>query len=671
MLRRVAVLLGFLWAPLASWAQSPPGIEPLILPEPPARIAPRPLASALDAMRDGRWDVARALAARDGPAASLMVEWYWLLAGFGSLREVMDFTAAHPDWPARDDLRKQVEAQIDKADPSDILEFFRIEPPQTGTGILAHAAALMDAGQQGEAEASVVLAWRSFDLSSKEHHAFLAAYEPLLKPHHAARLDMAWWRGLRDVQQMLPLVSDDMRALIAARQLAKAGASGLDKAIAALPAPMRDDAGIAYGQFNRLVKSDSDAAIALILKQSKLENGLGQPEKWASWRRALARAQMREGKAGLAYELASMHQLVEGSSYSDLEWLSGYIALTYFKEPELALDHFQRFRAAVGSPISLGRAGYWIGRAQEALGDTEAAQLAYAEGARHQTSFYGLLAAERAGLPFDPELAGKERFASIKEGPLARSSAVEAMVLSLAMGDRNKAERFVRHMAATLPRAQLGQLAGLLEEMGAAHLQVMLGKGAAQRGIVLHGAYYPLHPLAEMRLPVPAELALAIARRESEFDPDVVSGAGAQGLMQVMPGTASDVARALRLEHEAPRLLADWQYNATLGSEYLARMTELFDGNIIMISAAYNAGPARPPRWMEAFGDPRTDIADETNIVDWIEHIPFRETRNYVMRVSESLPIYRARLGKEALPQPFSRELTGRSIGPRPAAPGE
>ncbi|QGX99654.1 lytic transglycosylase domain-containing protein [Roseovarius faecimaris] len=671
MLRRLAVLLGFLCSAVAAGAQSPPGTATLILPEPPPRIAPRPLASALHAMREGRWDVARELAARDGPAASQMIDWYWLLAGFGTLREIMDFTNAHPDWPARDYLRKQAETKVDEADQTDILEFFRFEPPQTGAGVLAHAAALSTIGQQGDAEASLVLAWRSFDLSTEEHNAFLAAHEPLLKPHHEARLDMAWWRGLKDVELMLPLVSETRRNLIAARQLAKSGGSGLNEAIEALPEALRTDAGIAYGQFNRFVKSDADAAIALLLKQSRLENGLGQPEKWASWRRALARAQMREGNPAVAYELAALHQLVEGSSYSDLEWLSGYLALTYLKEPELALDHFQRFRAAVGSPISLGRAGYWIGRAQEALGDAEAAQLAYAEGAKHQTSFYGLLAAERAGLPVDPELSGQERFSSIKEGPLAQSSAVEAMVLSFAMGDRNKAERFVRHMADTLPRAQLGQLAALLEELGAAHLLVMLGKGAAQRGIVLHGAYYPLHPLTEMTLPVPEELALAIARRESEFDPDVVSGAGAQGLMQVMPGTARDVARDLGLEHDPSRVLSDWTYNATLGAEYLAQMAEQFDGNIVMISAAYNAGPARPPRWMETFGDPRGSRADDTNIVDWIEHIPFRETRNYVMRVSESLPVYRARLGKDPLPQPFSAELTGRSIEPRPLAPGE
>jgi len=169
------------------------------------------------------------------------------------------------------------------------------------------------------------------------------------------------------------------------------------------------------------------------------------------------------------------------------------------------------------------------------------------------------------------------------------------------------------------------------------------------------GPYYALHPMTDMDLPVPMELALAIARRESEFDPRVVSGAGAQGLMQLMPGTARDVARDLGLDHSPSSVLSDWAYNARLGAEYLRQMAGRFDGNIILIAAAYNAGPARPPRWIERFGDPRGKDIDA--VVDWIEHIPFRETRNYVMRVAESLPIYRARLGKAPHPVPFSEEL--------------
>ncbi|MDF1669511.1 MAG: lytic transglycosylase domain-containing protein [Roseovarius sp.] len=660
MLRWVLILLVLLCNPAAISAQDHP------------RIAPRPLASALHAMRAGRWDVARNLAARDGPAAAQMIDWYYLLAGLGTLDEINQFLAAHPDWPAQKFLRKQAEDGIENASDADVLSLFGDHAPQTGFGVLAHARALIASDQLGEAEAGLVASWRSFDLTTEEHNAFLAAHAELLKPHHEARLDMAFWRGLKDVELMLPLVTQAQRDLVALRRLAKSGGPQFDEAFKALPEASKTDAGIAYANFNRHIKNDeTDAAIALILAQSRLENGLGRPGKWTGWRRALARSQMRDGKAQLAYDLASVHQLTEGSAYSDLEWLSGYLALSYLKEPELALDHFQRFRAAVATPISLGRAGYWIGRAQDAMGDSEAAQLAYAEAARHQTSFYGLLAAERANLPFDPALSGNEAFAPLEGTALANSTALEAISLAVSIGDLNLAERFVVHLAGILDRQELGQLGKFLEELHAPHLRVMLAKSAVRRGIVLHADYYPLHPMITQTLPVPEELALAIARRESEFDFKVVSGAGAQGLMQVMPGTARDVARDLALDHDPARVLADWEYNALLGSTYLAQLADRFDGNIIMIAAGYNAGPARPPRWMQASGDPRGVRADDTNIVDWIEHIPFRETRNYVMRVSESLPIYRARLGRDPLPIPFSAELTGRTIKARITPPGE
>ena len=156
-------------------------------------------------------------------------------------------------------------------------------------------------------------------------------------------------------------------------------------------------------------------------------------------------------------------------------------------------------------------------------------------------------------------------------------------------------------------------------------------------------------------------MALAIARRESEFDPVVVSYAGARGLMQLMPGTAKQVSRGLGLPYSKARLTSDPTYNAKLGSKYLAELAKDFDGNVVMMAAGYNAGPSRPTRWMARNGDPRRGRID---IVDWVEHIPFDETRNYVIRVSESLPVYRARLGKDILPIPFSKELIGSTLHP-------
>lgn len=626
-----------------------------------AQEGPKPLVSALDAIRSGDFVAAQALAERAGDPAGDLMEWYRLRAGRGTLGEALAFLTRNPDWPGLDLLRRRAEAAVETATDDEIRRFFTNHTPQTGRGALALARAQIAAGQGGEAQAGLVLAWRTLGLNDTEQTQFLARHADLLTPHHVARLDMALWRGMAsDARRMLPLVRADWQALAAARLALQGQTDGVDGLIAAVPPALKDDPGLAHDRFNwRIAKGLTDGAITLMLDRSAMSDGLGRAEAWTGWRRYLARTEMRGGRPAQAYALASGHGLTEGSAYADLEWLSGYLALHYLDDAALALDHFQRFRAAVATPISLGRAGYWIGRAQEALGDDEAAMLAYAEGAAHQTSFYGLLAAERGGLPSDPELAGTETFPDWRAAEFARSRVFAAGILALNAGQVSLAEQFFTHLAETLSRTELGQLGQMALDLDQPHLAVMIGKAAAARGITLPGPYYALHPLMDMDLPVPPELALAIARRESEFDPGVVSGAGAQGLMQVMPATAAEVARGLGLAHDAGRVLSDPAYNATLGAAYLAELAARFDGNPVMMSAAYNAGPSRPIRWMQENGDPRTGAVD---VVDWIEHIPFNETRNYVMRVTESLPVYRARLGRDPHPLPFSRELVSDTL---------
>lgn len=643
MLRVLTLVLGLISLPVAVQAADVP------------RVAPRPLANALEAMQGGRWEVAARLAAREGAAAVDLIEWYRLRAGLGTPQEVLAFLRRNAHWPGLSVLRRQSEIVMSHAGFDDVLAFYDGFAPQTGTGALNHARALLSRGRQGEAEAGIVLAWRTLGLTRAEHEDFLREFGTVLAPHHAARLEMALWRGLPDVADMLPLVDEETRALAELRGKVKREGGG------GLSAAQERNAGIAYELFSRHLNNAPDKAIEVILRQSRIEGGLGEPERWASWRRALARQKMREGEASLAYDLAAVHQLVEGTNYADLEWLAGYIALSYLKAPDLALDHFQRFRMAVMTPISLGRAGYWIGRAQEALGDLDAAQLAYAEGAAYQTSFYGLLAAEKAGLPVDQRLAGQEDFPPWRKAAFAGSDLHEIGTLALKLGNRGLARQFFIHLSETQDRTGLGQMGQMLDELGQPHLRVMLGKAAADRGIIVEGPYYALHPMAEMDLAAPMELALAIARRESEFNPGVVSEAGAQGLMQLMPGTARDMARDLGLLYVPADLLDDWAYNVRLGAGYLAHLGERFGGNIVLVAGAYNAGPGRMTQWIETFGDPRA--RDMEGIIDWVEHIPFRETQNYVMRVAESLPAYRARLGKAALPQPFSEELRGSSFG--------
>ncbi len=625
---------------------------------------PRPLASAIDAIRSGNWDNARALGLRAGAGGPELVEWFHLRAGLGNAEDVVRFLADHPDWPGLQYLRKRSEGAMEGADSALVMAFFKGYPPQTGTGVMILSDAHRAAGQGGDADVELVKAWREMDLTASEHDAMLARHGALLAWHHEARLDMLLWRGLNgDAERMLPLVSTGWQALARARMALRRGQSdGVNALIDAVPDTLIGDPGLAYERFQwRVRKGLTDDAVELALSRSETVRSLGRPEEWASWRRYVSHSLMRDRKPDLAYRLAANHHLSEGSKFAELEWLSGYLSLRYLKAPERALDHFQRFRSAVDTPISLGRAGYWIGRAQEALGDTEAAMGSYAYGAKYQTSFYGLLAAERAGLPFDPTLAGPPQAGNWRESNFTRSKVYQAAVLAQNAGQLSLSEQFLTHLSESLEPVDLALLGDMAVELGQPHLAVMIGKQAARRGLTLPRPYYALHPLSKMRLPVPPEMSLAIARRESEFDPNVVSGAGAQGLMQLMPATAAETAQELGLEHQASRVLSDWSYNATLGSGYLAKLARRFDGNVTMIAAGYNAGPSRPDLWMEEMSDPRNGGMD---VIDWIEHIPFSETRNYVMRVSESLPVYRARLGLNPHPVPFSRELTGSTILP-------
>ncbi len=646
MSRLLSVLLVLL-IPLCAPAQEPQG---------------QGLARAMQAMRDGDWAAARIAARADGPESVDVILWHYLRAGRGDAAQALDFVTRNPDWPGMPYLREKSEAAFDAAPPDQVRAFFGDHLPQTGTGALALARAHLAAGERGAAELDIVLAWRTLALSADERRAFLEDWGPLLADHHVARADMALWRGwTQNGSAMVPLLDEDWQKLAEARLALRTSAAGVDARIEAVPSHLADHPGLAFERFLWRVRKRRDSdAIELLLERSGSREALGEPWAWAPQRLDLARERLGDGAYDEAYRIAAAHHLLGGDDYAALEWLAGYVALRFLDRPADAVTHFERFGEAVFTPISLGRAGYWLGRALEATGDDAAAQAAYAAGGRWQTSFYGLLAAEKAGLPPDPALSGTEAFPDWREASFTQSPVFRAAIVLLAAGETGLGERFLTHLAESLERDQIGQMGEMLQQMGHPHIQVMLGKRAAQAGLELHAPYYALHPVVtEGSFPVPRELVLAIARRESEFDPVVRSGVGARGFMQLMPGTAREVSGWLGLDYDGDRLFSDPAYNAQLGSEYLASLSRRFDGNVVMMSAGYNAGPGRPLQWMERRGDPRKG---EVDVIDWIELIPFEETRNYVMRVAESLPVYRARLGLPPHPVPFSAELTGSTL---------
>ncbi len=623
----------------------------------PAGLA---VGAALEAIETGDWEKADTVVAPAGQVGHDIVTWHRLRAGVGEFSEYTGFLARRADWPGLPLLKKQGEAKIPTGlDATSVISYFGDQPPETGGGALALAGALIFAGDIKQGEAVIVTAWRNLWLSKSDHDAFIASYGPVLVNHHRARQDMLLWRGLTtQAGRLNALVGSDYKALALARIALIEKKNGVDALIKAVPETLMDHPGLAHARFEwRASHRQSAGAINLLLKHSTSTKALGKPDAWGNRRRVLAREKMRAGKGEVAYQIAANHYLSEGDNFIDLEWLAGYIALRHLKDPQKALMHFQRFRAGVDTPISLGRAGYWEGRAYEALKQPEEARAAYAFGGEYQTSFYGQLAGEKAGLAMDPALTGREVYPDIKTTPYGNSSVLQAAVLFQMAGDTRLFTRFMRHLAEVMSPRERGALAQLALDLKQPYTALFLAKYAARSGTVLARPYFPMTDLVTSKMPVPAELALSIIRRESEFNADVISRAGARGLMQLMPKTARAMAKQQGLPYDLARLNTDPTYNATLGSAYLAVLIEEFGPYYPFVAAGYNAGPSRPKKWQALYGDPRqsTEAA-----VDWIEHIPFRETRNYVMRVTESLAVYRARLSGKTSKLRLSRDLTGR-----------
>lgn len=644
--------LMILLAMLPAWAAALPRAE-----DGPA------FASALAAARAGDWAAARAaVAPLDQPAAAIAIDWLRLREGAAFWEDYRDFLARHPDWPALDQIRLRGEAAIPAgADPRAVVAYFAASPPETGAGVVHLAASYVSLGRMGDAEVEVVRAWRSLVMNAGDEDLLLARWGTLLADHHVARLDWLLWRGEAEAaRRMLPRVGGDWRRLAEARLALRALAGDVDTRIAAVPEALAEHPGLAYERFLwRIRKGRDEDAETLLRARSSTAESLGEPGYWAEQRARLARAAMRAGDGARAYEIASRNFLVEGSEFADLEWLSGYLALVYLDRPDLAVVHFTRFRNAVQTPISLGRAGYWLGRAEDALGHAEAATAAFAAGAAHGTSFYGQLAAERAGLGPDPSLAGGKPPDDWRKASFADSTVLAAGLLFHHAGQKLEFRRFLTHLANSLPTQDAVLLGEVALELGEYNVALTVAKHLARSGSPPMRAYYPVTPLAREPLPVPMELVMSIARRESEFDPTVISPAGARGLMQIKPATARAMARATGQQFSEARLLNDWQYNARLGAAYLARLIETYGNAPVLIAAAYNAGPSRADAWIAERGDPRRAATPET-VIDWIEHIPFTETRNYVMRVIESLPVYRARLTGRTEPPATGALLTAR-----------
>jgi soluble lytic murein transglycosylase len=607
---------------------------------------------AFDAADKLQWVKAREIAAQaKNPLLAKVVLWLDLVqSGPGrSFADMQRFLADNPDWPLLGAMRANAERAMPHGlDSAEVAAWFGDREPATAAGVMRLATALFDLGLDEQAGRLVRRGWVENDMTAEEEQEFLALFRKELRAQdHDARLDrLLWDRQENAARRMLKRVDEAHQRLADARLRLMNMDPGVDGAVSRVPAALKDDPGLIYDRARwRRNKGMYEEVVELL---DPPVTGARQPERM--WREIedAARRALSRGDISVAYRLAKHHESESGTAFADGEWLAGWIALRFLREPRPAYEHFTRLYAGVSTSISQSRGAYWAGRAAEAMGEMTLARNWYRTAAESTTTYYGQLAAQRLGtgealrFPTLPQPTA-EQTAQFDENELVRVVRLLGQIDQL---DRARAfvVRLVDHAKTPADHRLIADLAA---EQGRNDLMVAAAKEARRFGVELVEYLYPLRDLPK-EIDPEAALVLGVIRQESAFAVTAVSSAGARGLMQLMPATAKHVAKKEGLKFEEKKLTRDPSYNIRLGSAYLQELIDRFRGSYILAIAGYNAGPSRSLEWIRQYGDPRDADVD---VIDWIESIPFSETRNYVQRVIENLMVYRHRLGDTQLAQ--------------------
>jgi soluble lytic murein transglycosylase len=563
----------------------------------------------------------------------------------GRFPDIAEFIQKNPDWPRQKALRKHAEEALSGESDDVAADWLKRYPPISAVGKVRNAEIMLNSGNLEGGTSALRAAWIDGDFGPLDERNFLARHSASIQAEdNEKRLDRLIWDAQYEAaRRMLPLVPTDWRSLGEARLAFAAQASNAEVVAARVPAKLRTNPGLFYEELRWRTRKDMvNAAVQVLLSQP---GDLVRPAAWWVERQIIARRVLATGNAALAYRLVEQHGLIEGTAYTEAEFLQGYIALRYMKNPVLAFDHFARILTRVGTPYAKARAGYWGGRAAEAQAKPELAAKWYAVAADHMVTFYGQLAAHKLGDDAPPHPVPEPVPDPAELARFNQNEVVRATRLFLELGYREESKVFLINMAdnATTP-AEFAMLATLGESNGRIDLAIAVAKRAIDAGtpLMIHG--YPVTAIPSGGA-VEHALLFAVTRQESGFDREAVSRAGARGLMQLMPATASDIANKVQLPFSAERLTADGAYNVLLGRAYLETLIDDFGGSYPLAIAGYNAGPGRVRQWLRDYGDPRGGKID---MVDWIENIPLSETRNYVQRVLENLQIYRGQVGRKS-----------------------
>jgi len=577
-----------------------------------------------------------------------------------SFSDISRFTADSPFYPNATELRRNVErVAMENNIPYQASEqYFKGNPAATGESkfyLLQSKITFLERNKVSDAEKEqlrneiknlIINIWTKENLSPNEEQNFLAQYQSqLVEEDHINRIDRLLWEGkVADAKRIMNLVNDDHKKLFAAVIELQDFPKNADLVLRSVPYKLRSNEGLLYRRV--LYYKSKDKMDDLLEVMFDLPKQSRFPEKWWSLRRLYAREMLKQKKYKVAYNLVVNHSLpATAADFWEAQWTEGWIALRFLDQPKVAYTHFETLYKSVTQPISLSRASYWLGMSAQAMGDKKKAIEWYKVSAKYPTFFYGQLAIHKHRtldyvgaqediiLPKDPEITVRDM------NVMSQSKAAQVAYLLAVMGDNaNAVKIFEWTVNNAKSDGQIAIVMKLVGEIGDRQMKARISKVAAKKNVFFVREIFQI--VKEVTSDEYAPLVHAIIKQESGFAPTAVSQVGALGFMQLMPATAKLVAKEVGIAYNKNLLASDIKYNVKLGSHYIKKLIDRFDGSEMMAIASYNAGPNAVQRWVNEFYDPRKE-KDLDKVVDWIELITYSETRNYVQRIMENLIVYK------------------------------
>jgi len=614
---------------------------------------------AISEMEKSQWTKALSTSSRaKDKSINNFIQWNYLLTNGNqaSFFDYLTFIDKNNDYPRIDRIRYLAEQKLDTKEisPKKIINWFGNNEPLSGFGkmILGESNILIGNVELGKKQ--IKEGWKEADLSANQLKFFRSKFKKYLdEKDYINRAEyLAWNNKYWDLKRILPYLPKDYELLYNARQLLMSKSYGVDEAIKNVPDKFVNDAGLNYDRLKwRRKRGRIDGSVEILLNVKNTKDYLVRPDLWWEEREIISRSLIYDKKFELAYKISSNHGLTEGSEFAEAEWMSGWIALSFLKDPLLAKDHFLNFYNNVSYPISTARGAYWLGKTFKTLKDKEQSNKWFEEATKYLTTYYGQLAFIELNPKGNFELE-KDMEVDTKYKINFYDKELVKIIYLLDELDKDKyTKNILRHIANDNVAAGSEILAAeLATNIGRFDYAIQISKIASYEKRFHNKYNYPIISTPKLingrKIPESAFI-LSIIRQESEFDMSANSHAGAKGLMQLMPYTAKLVSKQAKLPYSKSRLTTDPEYNINLGSHYIAGLILDYDGAYPFAVAAYNAGPNRVKYWKKINKDPQKN---QINYVDWIELIKFRETRNYVQRVLENYNVYRYILEKKPIP---------------------